>query len=264
MEREQLDRPEVVNAMESYGLQKRNVLPVSNAGRRMDAALEKLRQAGPMKPSRKNGRLIFGLDLTGSREHSLRHARIATAAMFDVIKAIGAVAVKLVYYRGTDECRESKWYVDPEILSRSMRRLSCETGQTQIARLLRLALAETETISGVVFVGDHCEDDPRVLFELAQTLGRKYIPLFVFHECADHDERSLQAKPIFKRMSELSGGVYVEFKPDSGAVLRELLSSVAALSAGGLEGVERMALPTTSEARQLRGRLLLGDGNRGY
>jgi hypothetical protein len=36
-----------------------------------------------------------------------------------------------------------------------MRRLSCETGGTQIARVLRLALAETETVSGVVFIGDH-------------------------------------------------------------------------------------------------------------
>ena len=68
------------------------------------------------------GRLIFGLDLTGSREPSLRQARFATAAMFDAIKAVGTVTMKLVYYRGTNECRESQWYDDPSTLSRSMLR----------------------------------------------------------------------------------------------------------------------------------------------
>jgi hypothetical protein len=229
--------------------------------RLMDEALANLGQVElQCSKQRPVGRLIFGLDLTGSREPSLRHARIATAAMFETIKAIGAVAVKLIYYRGIKECRESKWYDDPEILSQSMRRLSCESGGTQIARLLRLALGEKETVSGVVFVGDHCEDDPGVLFELAQALGRKSVPLFVFHECADHDQWSLEAKPVFRRLAEASGGVYVEFKPDSGAVLKELLSGLAAFSVAGVEGIERMAPPTTSEGRQLRGRLLLGQG----
>ena len=183
--------------------------------------------------------------------------------MFDTIKAIGAVAVKLVYYRGTNECRESQWHDDPATLGRSMLTLSCEVGQTQIARLLRLVLAEKGKLSGVVFVGDHCEDDADELLGLAQTLGRKSIPLFLFHECADHDKRSLAAKPIFKRMAEMSGGVYVEFKPDSGNVLREMLANVAAFSAAGVEGVRRIALAETPEARELQGRLLLGAGDGG-
>jgi hypothetical protein len=220
---------------------------------------EALARIGPVEVREtRRGRLIVALDLTGSREHSLRQARIATAAMLDTIKALGAVAVKLAYFRGPDECRTSQWQSDPDVLSQSMRRLSCETGGTQIARVLRLALAETEKVSGVVFVGDHCEDDPGELRELAAALGQRCMPLFVFHECADHDERSLAAKPVFKRMAEASGGVYCEFKPDSGLVLREMLSSVGAFTAAGVEGVKRAALPRTPEARQLQGRLLLG------
>lgn len=226
--------------------------------RLMNEALARLNEV-KYEP-RPAGQIIFGLDLTGSREPSLHHARIATAAMFDAIKAIGKVAVKLVYYRGTNECRASKWHGDPATLSRSMLTLSCETGLTQIARLLRLALAEKEKLSGMVFVGDHCEDDGDELLGLAQTLGKKSIPLFMFHECADHDERSLAAKPIFKSMANASGGVYVEFKPDSGAVLREMLANVAAFSAAGVEGVRKIAMPETPEARQLQGRLLLGAG----
>ena len=222
--------------------------------RLMNEALAKLGRAD-MK--RKAGRLIFGLDLTSSREASLRHARIATAAMFDTIKTVGAVAVKLVYYRG-NECRASEWHDDAAVVSRAMLRLSCEAGYTQIARLLRVALKEQERVSGVVFVGDHCEDDHDELLGLARTLGKRSMPLFIFHECADHDERSLQAKPLFRRMAEISGGVYVEFNPDSGTVLREVLSSVAAFAAGGSEAVKQVGHAVTPEARQLQARLLLG------
>jgi hypothetical protein len=208
------------------------------------------------------GRLIFGLDLTGSRDAGLRGAQVATASMFSNIKAIGRVALKLIYYRGIDECRESRWYDDPDILTKSMMSLSCEVGATQIVRLLSLVdAAEDENISGMVFIGDHCEEDHDELVDLARRLGRKSIPLFIFHECADDDRRSLKAKPIFKRIADVSKGQYVEFKPDSGAVLREILLAVAAFSAAGIEGVQKVALPTTSEARDLRGRLMLGTGN---
>ncbi len=241
------------NALERLGSNGRSLSPERQ---RMNEALAHLGEIERAETRR--GRLMVALDLTGSREHSLRQARIATAAMFDAIKALGAVAVKLVYYRGDDECRASQWHSDPEVLSQSMRRLSCETGETQIARVLRLALGEKESISGLVFIGDHCEDDADELRELAATLGKRSVPLFVFHECGDDDERSLQAKPVFKRMAVVSGGAYVEFKPDSGAVLRELLASVGAHAAAGANGVRLVAAPITGEARELQARLLLG------
>ena len=62
------------------------------------------------------------------------------------------------------------------VLSESMRRLSSETGETQIARLLRVALGER--VSGVVFVGDHCEEKPGELLALAATLGQRSMPLY--------------------------------------------------------------------------------------
>jgi hypothetical protein len=230
---------------------------------RMNEALARLgesevRETSPLPRGQARGRLMVALDLTGSREHSLKQARRATSAMFDTIKALGAVAVKLVYYRGEDECRASQWHTNPDILCAAMRRLSTEAGETQIARVLRMALAEKGAISGVVFVGDHCEDDADELRELGAKLGKRSMPLFVFHECADDDERSLTAKPVFKLMAEASGGVYCEFKPDSGAVLRELLANVGALAAAGADGVRQVARPVTAEARQLQARLLLG------
>ena len=245
--------------MTNNALEKWRAGPASDDARKIDAALGRLGRVEPRAPSphRRRGRLIFGLDLTGSREAGLAHARIATAAMFDALKTIGAIAVRLVYYRGTNECRASAWHDDPQALSRTMQSLGCETGETQIARVLQAALEEKEPIDGVVFVGDHSEDSPDALLALAARLGKRSMPLFMFHECADHDERSLKAKPVFKRMAELSGGVYVEFKPDSGTVLREMLSSVAAFSAAGHEGIRQVGQPFTPEARQLQKRLLL-------
>jgi hypothetical protein len=231
--------------------------------RLLNEALARLDETERRRVPRRTGRLIFGLDLTGSREPGLKQARIATAAMFDAIRNFGNIEVKLVYYRGTKECRESPWYADADVLRRSMLKLSCERGNTQIAKLLRLVLGRSETLSAVVFVGDHCEENPEELLVLAEMLRGKAIPLFVFHECDDHDQWSLKARPLFRRMAETSGGVYVEFRPDSGQVLREMLLNVAAFSTAGTEGVQRLALPATPEAKQLRSRLLLSSSGNG-
>ena len=152
------------------------VVPMTDARRKIDAALENLRHAGPLQKPPRIGRLLFGIDLTQSREHSLKRARLATAAMFQTVKAVGAVALRLIYFRGQDECRESPWFDDPEKLSQAMCRLSCESGYTQIMRVLLLALTEDETISGLVYVGDACEESPERLIELSRMLGKKSIP----------------------------------------------------------------------------------------
>jgi hypothetical protein len=230
--------------------------------RLMKEALARLDQVKKdATPPMRLARLAFILDLTGSRSASLENARIATVAMFDTLKAIGAITVKMIYFRGAKECKASAWETDPSAVSRTMEHLDCEIGQTQIARALRQVLSEREPVAAVVYVGDHCEDHPDELIGLAQGLGARSMPLYVFHECADHDERSLRARPTFQRIAEASGGVYCEFRPDAGKVLRELLASVAAFSAAGTEGVKQTPLPQTHAAQQLHSRLLLGPGD---
>jgi hypothetical protein len=247
------------DAIERTGNNDKAMKALDDEWRLMNAALERLGQveAREQSPARRGGRLIFGLDLTGSREASLRQARIATAAMFDTIKAIGAVALKLIYYRGS-ACRAGQWHDDPGVVSKAMLQLSCKTGYSQIGKVLRFALDEKQPLSGLVFIGDHCEEGADELAALAQKLGARKIPIFMFHECVDHDTRSLEARPVFESMAEFSGGVYTEFRPDSGVTLRELLATVAVFSAGGHEGLERVGQPLTPEARQLRTQLLLG------
>jgi hypothetical protein len=144
-----------------------------------------------------------------------------------------------------------------------MKQLACKNGETQIARILQAACRDTDTISAVVFVGDHCEEDSATLVALARQLREKAIPVFVFHETADlSDDRTMAAKPVFRSIAQASGGVYCEFSGDSGEVLRELLSSVAAFAVAGPDGLERMDAVETPQARDLHARLLLGDGRR--
>ncbi|WP_263356136.1 hypothetical protein [Acidicapsa ligni] len=213
--------------------------------------------------ARPRGRLLFGLDLTASREESLEQARIATASMFKAVAAIGNIKVKLAWYRGEDECKVGRWHDGSEFLCQSIRNLGCESGCTQIGRILRLALTETEKLSALVFVGDHCHDELDALPGLAKELGNKSVPIFIFHECRDGDKEARKSKPMFKTLAELSGGVYVEFKPNSGRVLRELLSNVAVFSAGGLESIKELPVAWTREARNLQGQLRLMLGNSG-
>jgi hypothetical protein len=212
------------------------------------------------------GRLAIGLDLTASREEGLHDARIATAAMFDSVKAIGLL-LKLLYYRGKDEFEESKWCRDPDDLKRFMLTLSCKGGSTQIARLLSAVLNEREKVSGVVFIGDDCEEDASGLVAIAKDLGRKHTPVYIFHECQKLYGEPLKvnqlAKPIFERIAQSSGGVYVEFTPESADVLRELLSNVAAYSTAGAEGIRQLDVPKTAAARHLQERLLLSSGETG-
>jgi hypothetical protein len=233
----------------------------------MNAAMQRLGLAnrntgGGLSAGRSAGRLIVALDLTGSRAESLRQAQKATAQMFAAIKAVGAIAVKLAYYRGS-ECKAGAWHDDAETITGAMLSLSCFTGNTQIARVLKMALEEKEKLSGVVFVGDHCEEGCDDLLHLAAELGKRSIPLFIFHEVVGHDSRALDVRPLFQKMAKLSGGVYSEFRPDSGAVMRELLSTVAAFSVAGPAGVKRVAAPVTVPARQLQARLLLGSAGGG-
>jgi hypothetical protein len=230
----------------------------------MNAALAKvgpIQNAKP-RPFRRTGRLIIALDLTSSRETSLRQARIATAAMFEVLQSIGAggLAVKLVYYRG-QECKASGWERDAGVLRRAMEKLSCKAGYTQIGRVLNLALDEKEPVSGVVFVGDSCEEDADELVDLAADLGDKNTPVFVFHDFNGRDiEAARAAAPIFEDIAEASSGAYCPFGVTSAGALREVLASVAVFSAAGAEGVKQIEQATTPEARHLQARLMLGPG----
>lgn len=176
------------------------------------------------------GRLIFGLDATASRERSWDRACHIQAEMFKATAAIGGLSMQLAYYRGYADLRATDWTDDSDALLRQMTAVTCLGGRTQIARLLRHAGRETRRrkVDAMIFVGDCIEDDVDDVCHVAGKLGVVGLPVFVFHELGDP-----AAQSVFRQIAKLSGGAYCPFDERSAARLSELLQAVAVYAAGG-------------------------------
>lgn len=188
------------------------------------------------------GRLVFALDATMSRQPTWDLACSLQARMFEVAAQTGgpggALAVQLVYFRGIGECRASGWVGEPERLTGLMRRIACEGGQTQIARVLRHIRDEAKSvpIRAFVFVGDAMEEEVDALAALAGELGLPGIRGFVFQEGQD-----AAASAAFATIARLTGGAHARFDVNAPASLLELLRGAAAYAAGGREAMLRLA-----------------------
>jgi hypothetical protein len=204
-------------------------LPAESHAAEVDAFLRDLRRAPPPPPGGR-GRLIFALDATASRQHSWDRACRIQGEMFEATAALGGLDVKLVYYRGFNECKASRWMSSAADLHRVMRAVSCLGGETQIERVLAHALGETKVqrVGALVFVGDAMEENVDRLCRLAGELGLSGVPVFLFHEGGDP-----VAARAFQQMAKLSRGAYLRFDLGSADRLKELLGAVAVYAAGG-------------------------------
>ena len=212
---------------------KRRLPTAANPGEvsaEVDAFLRDLQRAPPPPPSGGRGRLIFALDATASREPSWDRACRIQGEMFEATAALGGLDVKLVYYRGFNECKASRWMSNAADLHRVMRAVSCLGGETQIERVLAHALAETkrQRVNALVFVGDAMEEEVDRLCQLAGELGLSGVPIFLFHE----GDNPIVAR-AFRQMARLSRGAYLRFDLASADRLRDLLGAVAVYAAGG-------------------------------
>jgi len=182
-----------------------------------------------------SGRLIFALDATMSREETWDMACSLQGDMFKTVASIGGLNVQLVYYRGLDECRASRWVADPEQLAKLMIKISCHAGHTQIGKVLTHAKRETGLlkVAAVVFVGDAFEEDADEVVPLAQELGQLNTPVFMFQEGDNHS-----VEHVFREIVKASGGAYCHFDDGSADQLRELLKLVAAFAVGGVAALE--------------------------
>src|SRR3979411_1449845 len=105
------------------------------------------------------GRLVFALDATMSRQPTWDMACALQADMFREAAALGSLDIRLVYYRGLNECRATGWISDSAQLARLMARIDCRGGNTQIGKVLSEARREAtaSAVRAVVFVGDAME-----------------------------------------------------------------------------------------------------------
>ena len=184
------------------------------------------------------GRLLFALDATASRQPTWDHAAQLQGEMFMAARDIGGLAVQLAFYRGFGEFKASKWLMDPSRLANMMSTVTCLAGETQIEKVLRHALDETAKVkvNAVIFVGDACEENVDRLGRAAGELGLKGVPVFVFHEGDDP-----VAAFAFDQIAKLSGGAAVRFDRSSADALKRLLGAVAVFAAGGQAALEAHA-----------------------
>src|SRR3977135_4687691 len=99
------------------------------------AFVAKARAMSPHAPGAK-GRLVFALDATMSRQPTWDMACALQADMFREAAAIGSLDIRLVYYRGFNECRASGWISDSAQLAKLMGKIDCRGGNTQIGKVL--------------------------------------------------------------------------------------------------------------------------------
>ncbi|HVX75008.1 MAG TPA: VWA domain-containing protein [Bradyrhizobium sp.] len=184
------------------------------------------------------GRLVFALDATMSRQPTWDMACALQADMFREAAAVGSLDIRLVYYRGFNECRATGWISDSLQLAKLMGKIDCRGGNTQIGRVLSDARREAVSsgIRAVVFVGDAMEEAVDDLCAKAGELGLLKVPVFMFQE--GDNETAGQA---FREIARLSGGAWCRFDPGAAAQLRELLRAAAAFAAGGREALLRLS-----------------------
>src|SRR6202453_3542753 len=78
------------------------------------------------------GRLVFALDATMSRQPTWDMACALQADMFREAAALGSLDIRLVYYRGFNECRASEWIFDTAQLAKLIARIDWRGGTNQM------------------------------------------------------------------------------------------------------------------------------------
>ena len=135
------------------------------------AFVAKAQAMSPHAPGAK-GRLIFALDATMSRQPTWDMACALQADMFREAASLGSLDIRLVYYRGFNECRATGWISDSTRLAALMSKIDCRGGDTQIGKVLTEARREAVAsgVRAVVFVGDAMEEK---VDELKDRLSRR-------------------------------------------------------------------------------------------
>jgi hypothetical protein len=181
------------------------------------------------------GRLIFALDATMSRQATWDIVQSAQARMFATAAAYGGIDVQFVYYRGFSECKASRFVAGEQSLASLMSKMGAGAGQTQIEKVLRHVLDETQKtpVQALVFVGDAMEERLDVLAGLAAELGLSGVKAFLFQE-----RRDRMTEQAFRKIAQLTGGAYATFDLSAPERLVALLSAAAAYAAGGRRALE--------------------------
>src|ERR1700748_1172785 len=151
---------------------------LTSASEDIAAFVAKARAMSPYAAGAK-GRLVFALDATMSRQPTWDMACALQADMFREAASLGSLDIRLVYYRGHNECRASTWISDSAHLAKLMAKIDCRGGHTQIRKELAETRREAVASGGraMVFVGDAMEENVDELCAQAGELGLLKAPV---------------------------------------------------------------------------------------
>lgn len=225
----------------------REVAPGHSSQSEIQAFLKAARTANPTG----SGRLVFALDATMSRQPTWDRAMLLQASMFETVSETRTssgtgLSVQLVYFRGYNECRASKWVIRSSALRDLMTGIDCRGGQTQIGKVLSHTLRETakSRVDALVFIGDAMEENIDKLCKSAGELGIKGTRCFLFQEGNDP-----VAEQAFREIARLTRGAYFRLGPNSAKELADLLGAIAVYARGGLKALQ--ASKKTSDQKLL-------------
>lgn len=211
---------------------------------------EFIRQTDLKPQGAADSHIVFAMDATASRAPTWEMACRIQGQMFIETQNLTDLAVQLVYYRGYDECRASRWHRNSDGLLKAMQSVQCIGGTTQIERVLKhcLNLISEQKIHALIFVGDCLEENPDVLCQLAGKLALFAVPVFIFQEGND-----AHARNCFQQICKITNGAYSSFDQNSADQLKRLLSAVAVYTASGKDALKRLNDPLIKKlTHQLR------------
>jgi hypothetical protein len=184
-------------------------------------------------PALPRARVIFAVDATASREASWNVARDLQAKMFIEAGAAGLLQLQLVYFQA-NTCRASKWATRGEELARWMGAIQCETGLTQIEKVLQHALREHEKapVHGITFIGDSMEENIDKLGALADELGAAGVPV---HMCQEGDD--IIARNAFRLLALKTGGTYSAFNSAMPQTIERLSAELNKIARGAVAAI---------------------------
>jgi hypothetical protein len=196
-----------------------------------DKLVEEFLAKAEWDPAPVRKRLVFAVDATASRQPTWDLASQVQGAMFIEAGRYGGLDVQLVYYRGFNECRSSKFFAGSAPLIAAMSKSACQGGHTQLVKVLKHVAKEHEQspVAAVILVGDACEEK---LDDVGHAAGLVRVPVYSFLE--GHDAAGEAA---FRTIARATGGALIPFNSNAPNQLRELLGAVAAYVVGGLEAL---------------------------
>ena len=193
------------------------------------------------------GRLIFGVDATGSRQDGWNAARQLTDAFFSAVPA-GELEIALAFHAGGRVRRFTPFTTDARTIRRIAARITCEAGETQFHGILRCVL-NAGRVGVVVYISDSSEEDDTEACRLADALNRNGTRVILHDRTPSFGVKI--GTHIFQEIAERTGGAVLPFEISSLAQLRQLLAATAWLAVGGPE------LLTTKTQTEPGARLLL-------